>query len=79
MQLLPPGGVVCKTGSHDPASWRHALRMPLHTPTPLCRLSPSPRPRPQLSLELPGRGFMRLAGSPKEYACASEGEENAAL
>lgn len=33
----------------------------------------------QLALELPGNGFMRLAGSPKEFACASEGEENAAL
>ena len=33
----------------------------------------------QLSLELPGVGFMRMDGSPKEYACASEGEENAAL
>lgn len=36
-------------------------------------------PLPQLSLELPGAGVMRLAGSPKEYSCASEGEENAAL
>ncbi|KAI7841388.1 hypothetical protein COHA_005006 [Chlorella ohadii] len=33
----------------------------------------------QLSLELPGSGVMRMAGSPKEYSCASEGEENAAL
>lgn len=33
----------------------------------------------QLALELPGSGFMRMAGSPKEYACASEGEEQAAL
>ena len=36
-------------------------------------------PPAQLSLELPGSGVMRLAGSPKEYSCASEGEENAAL
>ena len=33
----------------------------------------------QLALELPGSGFMRMAGSPKEYACPSEGEEQAAL
>jgi hypothetical protein len=33
----------------------------------------------QLALELPGSGAMRMAGSPKEYACASEGEEEAAL
>ncbi len=33
----------------------------------------------QLALELPGSGFMRMAGSPKEYACASEGEEHSAL
>jgi len=33
----------------------------------------------QLALELPGAGSMRMAGSPKEYACASEGEEQAAL
>lgn len=33
----------------------------------------------QLSLELPGAGVMRMASSPKEYSCPSEGEENAAL
>ncbi len=33
----------------------------------------------QLALELPGSGFMRMAGSPKEFACPSEGEEHAAL
>jgi tetratricopeptide (TPR) repeat protein len=33
----------------------------------------------QLALELPGSGFMRMAGSPKEYACPSDGEEQAAL
>lgn len=33
----------------------------------------------QLALELPGSGYMRMSGSPKEYSCASEGEENAAL
>lgn len=33
----------------------------------------------RLSLELPGSGVMREAGSPREFACASEGEENAAL
>ncbi|KAL4458694.1 hypothetical protein ABPG75_013559 [Micractinium tetrahymenae] len=33
----------------------------------------------QLSLELPGSGVMRLSGSVREYSCASEGEENAAL
>lgn len=33
----------------------------------------------QLALELPGNGFMRMEGSPKEYACASEGEENSCL
>jgi hypothetical protein len=33
----------------------------------------------RLSLELPGSGVMREAGSPREFACASQGEENAAL
>ncbi|PSC71097.1 Tetratricopeptide-like helical [Micractinium conductrix] len=33
----------------------------------------------QLSLELPGSGVMRMSGSVREYSCASEGEENAAL
>ena len=33
----------------------------------------------QLALELPGSGVMRLSGSPKEYACPSEGEEQSAL
>lgn len=33
----------------------------------------------QLALELPGSGMMRMAGSPKEYACPSNGEENAAM
>lgn len=33
----------------------------------------------QLALELPGSGVMRIAGSPKEISCPSEGEENAAL
>lgn len=33
----------------------------------------------QLSLELPGNGFMRISGSPIEYACPSEAEENAGL
>lgn len=33
----------------------------------------------QLSLELPGSGVMRLSGSVREFSCASEGEENAAL
>lgn len=40
---------------------------------------PAPCTVVQLSLELPGSGVMRLAASPKEYSCASEGEENAAL
>ena len=33
----------------------------------------------QLALELPGSGVMRMAGSPKEISCSSEGEEQAAL
>ena len=33
----------------------------------------------ELALELPGKGAMRLAGSPRTYACASEGEMNAAM
>lgn len=33
----------------------------------------------QLALELPGTGVVRLGGSPREIACPSEGEENAAL
>jgi tetratricopeptide (TPR) repeat protein len=32
-----------------------------------------------LSLELPGSGLMRMAGSPREISCASPGEENSAL
>lgn len=32
-----------------------------------------------MALELPGSGVMRMAGTVREYACASEGEENAAL
>lgn len=31
------------------------------------------------ALELPGSGSMRLAGTVREYACASQGEEHAAL
>lgn len=31
------------------------------------------------ALELPGRGSTRLAGTVREYACASQGEEHAAL
>lgn len=31
------------------------------------------------ALELPGNGRMRMAGSVREYACPSEGEEQAAL
>ena len=31
------------------------------------------------SLELPGMGAVRLSGRVKEYSCASQGEENAAL
>ncbi|CAG9465973.1 unnamed protein product [Pedinophyceae sp. YPF-701] len=31
------------------------------------------------SLDLPGSGFMRIAGTVREYACPSEGEEQAAL
>ncbi|KAK9811503.1 hypothetical protein WJX72_004946 [[Myrmecia] bisecta] len=33
----------------------------------------------QQALELPGNGFFRLAGTVREYRCASEAEENAAL
>jgi len=33
----------------------------------------------EAALELPGTGIMRLSGTVKEYACPSEGEENAAL
>lgn len=33
----------------------------------------------QLALELPGTGLMRMSTSPREYACASEGEENSCL
>lgn len=33
----------------------------------------------ELALELPGSGVVRLAGSPKEYACPSDGEESTAL
>ena len=33
----------------------------------------------ELALELPGKGAMRLSGSPRTYACASEGEMNAAM
>ena len=32
-----------------------------------------------LRLQLPGSGVMRMSGSVREYSCASEGEENAAL
>jgi len=32
-----------------------------------------------LALELPGNGAYRLAGSPREFSCPSEAEENAAL
>lgn len=33
----------------------------------------------QAALELPGNGCMRFAGTVREYRCASEGEEQAAL
>ncbi|EIE23963.1 hypothetical protein COCSUDRAFT_62492 [Coccomyxa subellipsoidea C-169] len=33
----------------------------------------------QAALELPGNGFMRFAGTVREYRCPSEGEEQAAL
>ena len=32
-----------------------------------------------LALELPGNGAYRLPGSPREYSCPSDAEENAAL
>ncbi|KAJ9528654.1 hypothetical protein QJQ45_020564 [Haematococcus lacustris] len=32
-----------------------------------------------LALELPGSGAYRMAGSPREYSCPSDGEENACL
>lgn len=32
-----------------------------------------------LALELPGNGAYRLPGSPREYLCPSDAEENAAL
>jgi tetratricopeptide (TPR) repeat protein len=32
-----------------------------------------------LALELPGNGAYRIAGSPREYSCPSDAEENAAL
>lgn len=34
---------------------------------------------PPRAAQLPGSGVMRLSGSVREYSCASEGEENAAL
>jgi hypothetical protein len=32
-----------------------------------------------LALELPGNGAYRVSGSPREYLCPSDAEENAAL
>lgn len=42
-------------------------------------LSAAPNAPLSWAVQLPGSGVMRLSGSVREYSCASEGEENAAL